>query len=160
MKSLIIITVLAMLVITSHAQQMPYVHYGYDAAGNRTSRVIVIPGTTGKSINPALLDSTNKDTLQTAKLEQQLQPVKETLATGQTVNIFPNPTSGALAVEINNLQSSIASLQIVDVSGKQHYIKSKIAGREEINLSGVPAGVYFLRITLDGKMEEWKIIKQ
>ena len=93
-----------------------------------------------------------------------MQPVKETLSTGQTVTIYPNPTSGALAVEITNAgastSSATASLQIVDVSGKQHYIKNKIAGREEINLSGVPAGVYFLRVVIDGKMEEWKIIKQ
>ena len=161
MKTLLIITVLALFAITSNAQ-LPYVKFTYDSAGNRTFRTIVLGIQTGRLSNPAA--SLHADTLSTAQQEQQLQPVKETLSTGQTVTIYPNPTRGLLAVEITNAGASTgsatASLQIVDVSGKQHYIKNKIAGREEINLSGVPAGVYFLRVVIDGKMEEWKIIKQ
>ncbi|MBI5220033.1 MAG: T9SS type A sorting domain-containing protein [Bacteroidia bacterium] len=160
--SIVIVMVLA---ITGTAQQ-PYVKYTYDASGNRESRIIVMPSQSARLSNPA--DTTHVDTLTTAK--QEMQPVKEILSGGQTVNIYPNPTKGILAVEVTNTGSSTTStgsvaavsglIEIVDLNGKQHYINKNFAGRDEINFSYEAAGVYFLRLEIDGKREEWKIIKQ
>ncbi|MBI5219481.1 MAG: T9SS type A sorting domain-containing protein [Bacteroidia bacterium] len=159
MKTTLSILILVIFCIVVHAQS---VGYGYDLSGNRTSRILVIPPQTARLSNPT--DTLHTDTLLTAQQDQQLQPVKEILSGGQTVSIYPNPTKGILAVEVTNTGRSTGSLsgliEIVDLNGKQHYINKNFAGRDEINFSYEAAGVYFLRIEIDGKKEEWKIIKQ
>ncbi|MBI5218326.1 MAG: T9SS type A sorting domain-containing protein [Bacteroidia bacterium] len=170
----VFLSLLVLISFVGYSQTTPYVCYGYDASGNRINRTIIIPpNPNGRHSNPA--DTTHIDTLATALQEQELQPVKETLSGGQTVSIYPNPTKGILVVEITNLQGAVAStvrpcslpagsvsasLQIFDLAGKLYYSKSNLTGREEIDFGDAPAGIYGLKISIDEKYTEWKIIKQ
>lgn len=49
--------------------------------------------------------------------------------------------------------TSVSALELYDMQDKPAYTQENFTGMEEINIGNVPAGVYFLWITLDGKME-------
>ena len=69
--------------------------------------------------------------------------------------IYPNPTSGELRIENGELR--ITNVEIFDVYGKRHEGAKARKGEGEIvlNISHLPAGIYFLRI--DGQTV--KVIK-
>jgi len=68
--------------------------------------------------------------------------------------IFPNPTSGE--VTIANLTGEIQSIQVFDYNGKLQNVK--ITGTL-LNLAGLSAGIYIVRIIRDNKVEQRKLVK-
>ena len=128
------------------AQNM--VSYAYDNAGNRISRKIVtLPSNIVK-----------KDTLAPAPVEEQLGERK--------ITVFPNPTKGSLAVEINGGNSKPATaggdqLQIFlfSAQGVQLQNTKVEAATTPINMTSYPAGWYILRVQAGDKMTEFKIVK-
>ncbi|MFH2141024.1 MAG: T9SS type A sorting domain-containing protein [Bacteroidota bacterium] len=66
--------------------------------------------------------------------------------------IFPNPTTGIIRVEADNLQK----IEVIDIQDKQIYI-----GKEtEIDLSTQPNGIYIIEIITDKQTMTRKLIKQ
>jgi len=64
----------------------------------------------------------------------------------QTFNIFPNPATGNITVEGAGLQH----VEIYDVMGRKEKGEGrKGEGRMELNVSHLPAGIYFVRIFSD-----------
>jgi YD repeat-containing protein len=126
---------------SSHAQS---VTYGYDSAGNRISRTIVI------------------STLRSAEQEQQ----EETSFHSEVLNdleirIYPNPTYGLLKVEIRNMkEEQSAALSLYDLSGKLILSRNKIVNSTELDISSSASGTYILRIFAGESKTEWKIIKK
>jgi hypothetical protein len=66
--------------------------------------------------------------------------------------IYPNPTSGELKIENGELR--INNVEVFDVYGRKQKAKSR--KENEINISNLSAGIYFLRV--DGKTV--KVVKQ
>ncbi|MFZ1694098.1 MAG: T9SS type A sorting domain-containing protein [Flavobacteriales bacterium] len=69
---------------------------------------------------------------------------------------FPNPTEGAFVVDATNL-SSAATMTVVDLTGRQvvaprALLRRGSVSRAEVDLSGHPSGLYFVRIQ-DGGQE-------
>ena len=71
-----------------------------------------------------------------------------------TVNIYPNPTTGVLNLiqeKIKNGELKIKKVEIVDIFGKvalsHHLITSSF--HHLINISHLPAGVYFVKISTE-----------
>ena len=129
---------------------MPVLLYGqtkirfyYDAAGNRTDRVIEL-----KKDALALSDSTA-----ISLLTDQLGQV--------SISIFPNPTKGIVTVNITNPPvDKPVTCAIYNPEGKRlHFIDSQFQS-DKIDLSSYPNGIYVLVITVDNKKSEWKIIKE
>jgi len=122
------------------------VSYAYDNAGNRISRKIVdlskdpIPSHVKKAADPV--------------------PVEDQLGE-RKITVYPNPTKGVLAVEINGGDDK-DQLRIVlfNADGKQLVNKKIQSGSTLINMSTYPAAYYILRIQAGDKMTEFKIIKQ
>jgi len=72
------------------------------------------------------------------------------------VSLYPNPTSSTL--QIDNLQPN-AALQIVDLSGQiLKNIKSN-SNSENIDLTALKNGIYFVKITQNNTISTHKIIK-
>src|SRR5699024_8705271 len=65
-------------------------------------------------------------------------------------NIFPNPTNG-----IVNFTKSIESVSVYDIAGK---VLRTVTNKSFINLSGYPAGVYFLIIKHNNEYYTQKLI--
>jgi len=74
------------------------------------------------------------------------------------VRVFPNPAKEVLFVEYQEAPGKVQHLSLYNLHGqKVRNISPDLSGRNEISLSGLPAGLYLLRIN-----ERWskKIIKQ
>ncbi|MDD3859726.1 MAG: T9SS type A sorting domain-containing protein, partial [Bacteroidales bacterium] len=67
------------------------------------------------------------------------------------IKIFPNPTKGQFSI----FAEDIVSIEIFNLQGKLIY-----RGKEkEIDLSSVPAGIYFIKVTTDKQTTTRKLIK-
>ncbi len=119
------------------------VSFGYDNAGNRVSRVIVL----------GLRSAQEEDTSIEAVYSEVLQKIE--------IRIYPNPTEGLLKVDIQNLpEKQTASIHVYNLSGRLLLTKKGISGITDIDLSEYPAGTYLLKIIAGEEQTEWKIIKK
>jgi hypothetical protein len=132
------------LLILSSAMAQNMVSYAYDLAGNRISRKVV-----DMNSNPSHV----KKSADPTPVEDQLGERK--------ITVYPNPTKGALAVEITGGDAN-DQLRIIlfNADGKQLQNKVVQQGSTPINMSGYPAAYYILRIENGNKSTEFKIIKQ
>jgi hypothetical protein len=77
------------------------------------------------------------------------------------VIIYPNPTKGALAVEIRNKNPQTQhQLTVLNFNGAVVFQRSDVENYTQIDLSSQPKGVYFLRISSQDRFITWKIIKE
>jgi YD repeat-containing protein len=128
------------LLLTAMLLPAQNVTYSYDAAGNRTARVVT------------LLRSTESSS-----------PVKamEDIIAEHQIKIYPNPTKGMLSVDIGNLEKDImAELILSDVTGRTISRQKSGSGTVYFNLSSKPSGIYILKIIIKGESVTWKVIKQ
>tara|TARA_B100000508_G_scaffold135364_1_gene127088 strand:- start:54157 stop:55014 length:858 start_codon:yes stop_codon:yes gene_type:complete len=73
-------------------------------------------------------------------------------------NVYPNPTTGKMNVELFNSQSTAYSFQIRDSSGRVLLTGSTIKD-EALDLSALPIGVYWLELSVDYKKMYRKVVK-
>ena len=121
------------------------VSYGYDAAGNRISRVITMPPLRSSKSEPTGEEKVYSEVLKDF-----------------TVNIYPNPTKGDLTVEIGQLpEGRTASLLLYNLQGKLILQRTGLHdGSEHLNIGAQPAGIYLMKIATQDSSTEWKIIKK
>jgi hypothetical protein len=100
-----------------------------------------------------------------ANFEKDEVGIEETLR-ATSVQVYPNPTSGQLTIEMSDIRYPISDIAIYDVMGRTvgaYGIRPKIGksdiGKSEINLSHLPAGIYFIRIQTDKGMVTRKVVK-
>lgn len=143
MKRTLYLIPILLLALPVKAQQK--LSYAYDAAGNRTSRTVVLPtrSADAAATNPA--DSVF---------------FRETLA-GNPVKIYPNPVQSTLTVSIDRYEPSFGGeLTLFSISGTMLY-RTRIAGEtSSIDMSRYLPGTYLLHILLKGEKSVWKVIKQ
>jgi hypothetical protein len=74
--------------------------------------------------------------------------------------IYPNPTSNLLNIETNGLKH--ASLEIVDLAGRDYFIETieQTTDKIQLNVSALPIGLYFLRIKTPDGTKVYKFSKQ
>jgi len=78
---------------------------------------------------------------------------------GGDVRIYPNPTGGALRVTSYALQ--VTNVEIFDVFGRNvSRLTSYISHPISIDISSLPAGIYFIRIQTENGIVTRKVIKQ
>jgi hypothetical protein len=78
------------------------------------------------------------------------------------VDVFPNPTTGRIDISLNNFTDNIYKIEVFNNLGSllQTIVKQKEIGLFQIDLSGYPAGIYWLRIKTKSQTYQSKIIKQ
>ena len=77
------------------------------------------------------------------------------------VVIYPNPTRGALAVEIRNINPEIPHrLTVFNLNGTVVFERLNISNFTQIDLFSQPSGMYFLRIFSGDTFITWKIVKE
>ncbi len=78
------------------------------------------------------------------------------------VSYYPNPTSGQLTVQFEGRLSNIKSYDIVNVRGELVYSKqlnlNAAQYQEQIDLTDVANGLYFLRVTSENSMYVNKVV--
>lgn len=119
------------------------IEYGYDACGNRISRQIV-------------LQKTNKNL---SIAEQQDTFSEEQLGTVQ-LRIYPNPTHGHLKVVLQGVDKLQGAIEVYDTQGKRIVRLPSAEHENDIDLSPQPNGIYLMRLTINGEVSTWKILKK
>ncbi|MEZ4953666.1 MAG: FG-GAP-like repeat-containing protein [Saprospiraceae bacterium] len=81
------------------------------------------------------------------------------------LSVMPNPSTGLFTLEMEAFETGVANLIITDITGKQIWrdqfsaIENALE-RRQVDLGGVPAGMYFLKIT-SGERASWlKLVVQ
>lgn len=175
---LIIIAVLHSAVLFAQNNSDPYVSYGYDAAGNRVSRIIIIPNQnsrvnhTGVTTNDTTLisDNTTIPPINSAMGSDNLNSEKNAITKDlnyfevfdqHSIQIFPNPTKGFLTVKMDYLKErEQCTIQLFDINGKQIFSDLHFNGKSELDFHTSPPGTYSMKMILNGKKLVWTIIKQ
>jgi len=145
---------LAVFSLETTAQE---VHFTYDNSGNRRTRIIVWEEDKSDSLQ-VKIDTTFLNNWQIT----QEKIVKHTAVIGkQTVNIYPNPNTGMFIISIDGWnENTEAELKLHNLAGKiieQKPIQQPVT---KIKFGNQPDGTYMLTITLNGKIETWKVVKK
>jgi Secretion system C-terminal sorting domain len=72
------------------------------------------------------------------------------------INLFPNPTSDIIYINSDGKKADIELTDITGISILQKQIKTE---QEELNISKMKAGTYFLRVSKNDKQVVFKVVK-
>ena len=80
-------------------------------------------------------------------------------------NVYPNPTKDHITLNINSFKNIDIALELFDASGKlilKQIVKfDKTKSEQQINISSVASGIYFLKIIpKEGDVQTIKLIKE
>ena len=134
--------------------------YEYDASGNRT--VCAVINMSPSPSPPVPPDSTGTETEPQAAnpVPQPTEYFVEKIA--QTViKIYPNPTTEKITLEFSGdvRVENFRPLQIYSLSGQLLQEYPMHSTTITISLAGFSKGVYILKIQINDRKEDWKIIK-
>jgi hypothetical protein len=120
------------------------ISYTYDVAGNRISRTYKV--------------------LAAVQMKKQLEepvPIEEEKVGDRTIRIYPNPTKGALGVEIlGGDDKEKIRIQLYNMKGSQIQNLPVYSGLNTVNMFDCAAGMYVLRLVSEKETIEYKIIKE
>lgn len=134
--------------MTSFSQTSLQREYLYDEGGNRICRkVLEIPANTLRNLR--------QQTEETPASYFQEQ------VCSYSCKIYPNPTSGQIQLDIEDLTEPIQGIADLYNSNGVLLRNFRISESHNIfDLSDFPPGMYILRLNINEKSEEWKIIKR
>ena len=141
--------------------------YGYDANGNRTSVVTLYLSM--KSATVTTDSASVKDSLDiptSINLPQQgWQKGIDDPGTGFGITLYPNPTYGKLLVEISGLAAEQMNVPgngiwVYNVQGAQVLTIKNVTTYNAIDMTDKPAGVYIMKLRLNGQFKEYRIVKE
>ena len=137
----------------------------HDASGNRIGRHTIILSSPQSAPRRASAFAGNPDAENDYFSNEEDLEISDNFFTDKLnesdVVIFPNPTRGALAVEIRNMNSEIPhQITVFNLNGSIVFQKNDIGNFTEIDLSIQPRGVYLLRISSPDSFITWRIIKE
>jgi len=137
------LSIFLLLSLNVHATST--ISYTYDAAGNRTSRTYTV-----QAAVPML------------KSKATPAPIEEEKVGERTIRIYPNPTKGALGVEIlGGKDNETIRIRLYNMKGSQlQNLPVYSGGINTINMFDCPAGMYVLRLVSEKETIEYKIIKE
>ena len=154
MKHLIYIFVISLLALSVSDVAQAQVSYGYDEAGNRTSKTITLKKSLSKKANTSRDLDNNKDNNVVS------QEFEDAIGNAQ-IKIYPNPTQGELRVEISGVEFVPSdNITIFDSGGRIIRQSNNVTGYNNIDLYDAAAGLYIMRICIEGKFTTWRIIKE
>ena len=141
MKHKINLSIIVAFLLISTGLFAQNIGFGYDAAGNRTSRFII------RLKNNAVNDTTRL--------------ADEDLLNGMKIIIKPNPTSGVFNVLIPKTdKEQVIKIYLHDVSGKVLFKNENCANNTLIDISTRENGMYVLSVIVNNEKRTWKIIKE
>jgi hypothetical protein len=153
MKRTFIFLILAIPLICM-AQNLVRV-YEYDNAGNRTVFKTL-------QMNPA----------PPAPPEDSLHVTRDALQDSETIyfvetiakveiKIYPNPTTEKVTLEISNMERLQTGIfKLYSLSGQLLQEQPVHSSTTIVSLAGLPKGAYILKVHINDRIEDWKIIKQ
>jgi len=84
--------------------------------------------------------------------------IKENITTHE-ITVYPNPTTGELRIKLTSEQ--INKIEVFDIYGRHlSPLTSHLSPHTSINISDLPAGIYFVKIYTESEVVVKKVIKQ
>ncbi|NOZ47272.1 MAG: T9SS type A sorting domain-containing protein, partial [Chlorobi bacterium] len=81
-------------------------------------------------------------------------------AINSSVNIYPNPTGSILNIKLDNNNNELNSIELFDYLGKKIEVLEQLDNEVELDVSYLPAGMYFIKITQGDKVKTAKFMKK
>jgi hypothetical protein len=72
-------------------------------------------------------------------------------ALSQAIDAYPNPTTGLLSLNLSGTNARKMSATVVNMVGQTVYSRSLSGKQAQLDLSQLAAGVYMLKLELDGE---------
>ena len=82
-----------------------------------------------------------------------------TLPSNTTLNLSPNPAMDKITISIP-IAFEAGKLTLVNIQGQQLITRPITEKKTQIDISSLPGGVYFVRLTNDRTVETGKFIKK
>ena len=123
--------------------------YDYDAAGNRILRKVI------EFKSPQAPPASKPDVTDLAEPKYFVEKFAQV-----EMKIYPNPAAEQITLEIagwENLQIGI--LILYSLNGQLLQEQKIHSLTTPISLSGLPKGVYILKVFINDQTEDWKIVK-
>jgi hypothetical protein len=138
--------------------------YEYDAAGNRTMHKVIEMNQSP----PMPPDPPEEDSVQVTSgrvdewMSGQVDEWYSEKFAQVEMKIYPNPATEKITFEIlgNAETHGSASLLLYSLSGQLLRTQAIHSETTELSLVGLAKGTYILKVEINGKTEDWKIIKQ
>ena len=116
----------------------------------------MMPGETGQTLRPMNLGNYSVRIIDTNGCEGDMSAMQFYNSIGMEENLadqialYPNPTQGRVTLELNQLK--VASLRVVDATGRTVMDREGCTGVCELDLRNTGSGMYqIIMITIDGK---------
>ena len=139
MKRKIVLILIGIIFTSCLFAQTTKFEYSYDAAGNRTKRVVIIFNHKNAQVDTVF----NKE------------------EEGLSVAIFPNPVSETLNLEFfGDMTESKIGYEVFTNSGQLIEKEEVVSNVSAIDFSRLAVGMYVLRLKINDKYKEYKIVKQ
>jgi O-acetylhomoserine/O-acetylserine sulfhydrylase-like pyridoxal-dependent enzyme len=72
-----------------------------------------------------------------------------------SLGFYPNPTTGEATLDVNSVEGGVATVEVFSITGALvNTVSNSIrVGQNRINvdLNGVPAGIYLIKATINGE---------
>ena len=130
------------------------------AGGNSTMEGMSVSWTLGETVIPTF---TKGNLILSQGYQHQLiiTSVKEPLRTVIDIKVFPNPAGDVLNIQLGAPANGETSLKLIDYQGnilKMEIIESTVSVKQ-VNMQGIPAGIYYLRMTYGKLINVYKVVK-
>jgi hypothetical protein len=153
------------------------VEFTYDDNGNRHTRTITVQELQSKSVEFPVIDPKNLKTKENVMAQgsnpdassQNVDAKSLSDATRERINqeegeivtrVYPNPNKGLIKIDISNMPlNSVSELRLYDLSGNEIVMKKNIENHTEIDITRFIDGIYILRVKINEKIFDWKVIK-
>jgi hypothetical protein len=173
-KRIILVGLILFVLMRLYGQKVAFT---YDDNGNRKSRTITVSQLNSKETKSLLTDpkqlGTQRNqmarglevgsTVQTEDAKGQDDSMRERLKTEEGeigFNVYPNPNKGLIKIDISNMPlSSNSEMKLYDLNGNELKVLRNFDYHSEIDISQFRDGIYILRIKINDKRVDWKIIK-
>ena len=153
-KKFTLFLVLAVPLFCMAQNHLPRV-YEYDASGNRIVRKVLNVKYSPPAPPEDLLEVTSYE-LQVTSNEFFVEKLAQI-----EMKIYPNPTTEKITLEISNFEKlQTGVFKLYNLNGQLLKECPVFSVSTEVSLAGLTAGVYLLKVFMNDKTDEWKIIKQ
>ncbi|MBB4799974.1 hypothetical protein HNP37_000013 [Flavobacterium nitrogenifigens] len=149
MKEKLLVIILIASCTLSYSQQK--IIFGYDVAGNQTSRTLCLSGCTGKQVK------------EIKEIEVLAEEDMQQFSPEDTFSYYPNPVKEELFIKWETADNRISSINVYGITGQvlESYGDLQNTGAKNIPFRQYPSGVYLIALTYkNGKQTTIKIIKQ
>lgn len=159
-QKVLISIVLVLTYININAQAFR-ASYEYDANGNRTKAYVVYLTSSLKSATVSL-DSLKVKADTSGLPKDGWSKGFSDPSNNFTATVYPNPAHGLLIVELSNtgsLNTNNNCIKVWNMQGSEVFHLINPTSTNNVDLSKLPYGSYILKISINGSVKDYKIIK-